>query len=307
MRITHTMMARHSLADITARATSLDRAMRELSSQKRILQPSDDPVGTQRAILARAELAANAQYQSNIDHATGFLQTTDTALGEMTDLLHRARELLVRAANDVTDQASRENIALEVDQIVAQLKTAANTTYGGVYLFGGTATTTRPYDTTTTPPVDTYAGDANPLAREIGPGVSVQINTIVGTGTPPLVGQGGGDGGLIDSLRTIAANLRAGTAAASNALKTSDLQALDGNLDTINAARSNVGATLNRLSAASDRLAANEEATTDLLSKTEDVDFAQATIELSTQQTVYQAALHVGANIIQPSLLDFLR
>jgi flagellar hook-associated protein 3 FlgL len=316
MRITNSMMSRHSLTDITSNSSKLDRAMRELSSQKRILQASDDPIGTQRAMNARSELAATAQYTSNIDAATGQLQTTDSAMDEVTKLLQRARELTVQAASDTTDQASRENIALEIDQIASQLKTAGNTTYAGIYLFAGTATTTKPYDTTTIPPNDTYSGNPGAVAREIGPGVSVQVNIVLGAGSPPILGAGGGanaatglttgDGGLLSTMRTLADNLRSGTAVGSNALKTSDLNALDANLDSISSARATIGATLNRLSAASDRLAANKEASSGLLSRTEDVDFAQATINYSTQQTVYQASLSVGAKIIQPSLLDFL-
>jgi flagellar hook-associated protein 3 FlgL len=315
-RITSSMMARHSLGDIDNNANRLDRATRELSSQKRILQASDDPIGTQRAINARAELASNTQYQTNISQAQGVLATSDTALSDVADLLRRARDLTVQAANDTVDAESRKSIALEIDQIAAQLKTVGNTTFGGVYVFSGTATTTRPYDTTTVPPVDAYSGDAGSMAREIGPGVSVAVNTQLGSGDPPILGRGGGtdpntglstgDGGLLATLRTLADNLRAGTPAASNALKTTDLAALDRNLDTVTAAQASVGATVNRLDAAHSRLEANNVASTDLLSDTEDVDFAQATINYSTAQTVYQASLAVGAKIIQPSLLDFL-
>jgi flagellar hook-associated protein 3 FlgL len=308
-RITQSMVSRHSLSDIMGNSARLERATRELSSQRRILQASDDPIGTQTAITARSELAATQQYTTNIDEATGLLQTGDTALDEVTKLLQRARELAIQGANDTTDQRSRENIALEIDQIAAQLKSVGNTTYAGTYLFAGTATTTRPYDTTTVPPVDTYSGDQGTIAREIGPGVSVRVNTLA-TATPPapsIIGAGtAADGGMLYSLRTLAADLRSGTAAGSNALKTTDLNLLDANLDTINSARATIGATLNRLTSAGSRLAANKEASTGLLSKTEDIDFAQATINYSTQQTVYQASLSVGAKIIQPSLLDFL-
>jgi flagellar hook-associated protein 3 FlgL len=315
-RITNSMSSRHSLTDIMNSAARLDRTRQQLSSQKQILQASDDPVGTTRAIAARADLAATAQYTSNVGLATGMLQTTDSSLDEVTQLLQRARELTVRAASDTVDQNSRDSIALEIDQLASQLKTAGNSSYAGVYLFAGTDSLTKPYDTTTIPAVDTYNGNDNPIAREIGPGVSVQINTLINSGTPPLIGQGGGanpatgvttgDGGLLSTLRTLADNLRSGTAAGGNALKTTDLKALDTNLNTINSARATVGSTLNRLEAAGNRLAVNKEASTDLLGRTEDVDIAQASIDYSTQSTVYQASLQVGAQIIQRSLLDFL-
>ena len=55
------------------------------------------------------------------------------------------------------------------------------------------------------------------------------------------------------------------------------------------------------------RLAQVEESTTSLLSETEDADIAKAMIDLTTQQSVYKAALQSGQSLIQPSLLDFLR
>lgn len=307
MRITQGMMSDRVLSDLGKAMGRLDRASEQMSSQKKLLRASDDPVGAQRAVLTRAQLDANEQYADNISQARGWMETAGDALTEITNLLGRANALSLQGANDATGPEARKNIALEIDQIVSAVKQAGNTNYGGVYLFAGTATTTQPYDTTTLPPVDAYAGDGGIVAREIGPGVSVQINTLVNTGTPPLLGVGGGDGGLIDTLRNISAHLKGGTAADANALRTTDIRALQANLTSINEAQANIGATVNRLDAAEDRLGAITEAATQLLSDTEDVDAPTAILELNTAQTVYEAALKTGARIIQPSLLDFLR
>jgi flagellar hook-associated protein 3 FlgL len=308
MRITQESMTRRLLADLQASRERVDRAQREMMSQKQLLKPSDDPVGAQRAILTRGELDANVQHQANVTQARGWMETTDDAYSEIIDILHRARALTVQGANDATGPAGRENIALEIDQLVSAVKQAANTSFGGVYVLAGTETTTRPYDTETIPPDDTYAGNAGIVAREIGPGISIQINSVPDDGSAtPLLGSGGGDGGLIDTLRNISAHLRGGAAADADALRSTDLAALERNLDGLNTARANVGATVNRLDAADARLGATELAATKLLSEIEDVDFAQAALNLSSQQSVYDAALRTGARIIQPSLLDFLR
>jgi flagellar hook-associated protein 3 FlgL len=309
IRITQGMSQRRLLTDLQAAHGRVDRAQREMSTQKRILKPSDDPIGAQRAVLARGELAANAQYQTNVTQARGFMETTDEALDAMTSLLHRARELTVQGANDATGPSARNNIALEIDQIVAAVKQAANTSYGGVYVFAGTDTTNPPYDTTSVPPVDTYGGDGNVVAREVGPGIAVQVNTLVDQGPNPLLGSGQtpGDTGLLRTLRDISDHLKSGTIADAESLRNGDLKALERNLDEIGVARAGVGATVARLDAADARLASGEQTTTQLLSETEDVDFAQATLALSRQQTLYEAALRSGASIIQPSLLDFLR
>jgi flagellar hook-associated protein 3 FlgL len=306
MRITQSMMTDRLLSNLSRSQERLARASEEMQTQKKLLKPSDDPVGAQRAVLTRGDLAANKKYTDNISQARGFMQTSGSTLDEITKLLHRAQELTIQGANGATGDEARKNIAAEIDQIADAVKQAGNTNYAGVYLFSGTATTTQPYDTTTVPAVDTYQGDSGVIAREIGPGVSVQINTKVNTGTPPLLGSGGGDGGLIDTLRTISAHLKSGVPSDVAALGTSDLKALDANLTTINTAQAVIGATVNRLDSADGRLASTKIASTQLLSDTEDIDAATAYLNLSTTQSVYEAALKAGATIIQPSLLDFL-
>jgi flagellar hook-associated protein 3 FlgL len=120
-------------------------------------------------------------------------------------------------------------------------------------------------------------------------------------------GQSSGDGKLLDVLRSVAQHMRGGTTADANTLRTTDLKGLDANLDALTQSRATVGATTNRLEAADSRLAQVEESTTSLLSNVEDADMAKTLIDFSMQQNVYQSALRAGSNIIQQSLLDFLR
>jgi flagellar hook-associated protein 3 FlgL len=154
---------------------------------------------------------------------------------------------------------------------------------------------------------DTFLGTAAPagaVAREIGPGVSLQINVI----GKDVLGDGvSGDGGLLGVLRDISTHLRGGTTADGQALRGSDLKALTASLDTITSTRATVGAVANRLETASSRLDQMEEATTQFLSDVEDADMAKTIMDFSLQQSVYQSALKSGANIVQASLLDFLR
>lgn len=307
MRITQSMMTDRLLANLGKSQERLARASEEMQTQKKLLRPSDDPVGAQRAVLTRADLDATETYADNVSQARGWMDTAGDSMQELTDLLHKVQQLTVQGANGATGDEARKNIAFELDQIISAVKQAGNTTFGGVYVFSGTATTTQPYDVTTVPPVDTYNGDNGVIAREIGPGVAVQINTLVNSGTPPLLGSGGGDGGLIDTLRNISAHLKSGLATDVTALGTTDLKALEDNLTTINKAQAVIGATVNRLDAADSRLGSDKLAATRLLSDTEDADAATAILNLNTSQSVYQAALKAGATIIQPSLLDFLR
>jgi len=304
LRLSNQMLSRNTLADLTRVSNDLYRTQRKMSSGKEITKPSDDPFGTTRAVTGRRDLEEINQLQKNVDDALSWQGVTEVALSRLTNVVQRARELLVQGASDSNGPSERTAIAAEIDQLIETAKTEANGQYAGRYIFAGTATTTRPY---TTGGADAYAGDGGNIVRTIGPGVSIPVNVRGADflGGDPAVAQP--DGLLLTTLRNVATNLRAGTAAGNNALRTTDLQAIDRNLDNITSIRATVGATTNRLETAQLRLRELEEASTNNLSKVEDADMAKTLTDFSLQQAVYQSALKTGANIVQNSLLDFLR
>lgn len=301
-RITDSMVARNVLHDLNRADHRLGLTQRQLSSGKQLLRPSDDPFGVDRALRLRSELEATRQFRRNVNDGTGWATATEAALSRITDVVQRTRELLVQGGNDSNGPVAREAIATEVDALVEALKQEANATYGGRYVLAGTATETRPY---TLAGADTYLGDAGTVARVIGSGVSVAINVtahgLLGDG------QAAADDRLLDLMRDIAEHLRGGTPADAEALRGTDLERLDVNLDELTRVRAVVGSTTNRLEAAGTRLDELEESGIDLLSKVEDADMAETMVRFTTQKSAYEAALRAGANIVQNSLLDFLR
>jgi flagellar hook-associated protein 3 FlgL len=304
MRLSNQMLARNTLADLTRVSNDLYRTQRKMSSGKEITKPSDDPFGTTRAVTGRRDLEEIKQLQKNVDDALSWQGVTEVALSRLSNVVQRARELLVQGASDSNGPSEREAIAKEIDQLIETAKTESNAAYAGRYVFAGTATTTRPY---TVGGTDAYAADAGNIVRTIGPGVSVPVNVRGADflGGDPAVAQP--DGLLLNTLRDVAIHLRGGTAADANALRTTDLQAVDRNLDNLTSIRATVGATTNRLETAVLRLRELEEASTESLNKTEGADMAKTLTDFSLQQAVYQSALKTGANIVQNSLLDFLR
>ncbi len=296
-RITQSMLSTTLLADLQTITDKLARTQGKLSSGKEIQKPSDDPFATARALQFRAELASNKQYQSNVGEASSWQDATDTALSSIDELVQRARDLVVQGANDTLGPSGRASIAAEIDQIVESIKAAGNTQYAGRYIFSGSLTTTAPY---TPGGPDTYLGDAASIYREIGPGVQVPLNVDGGS----VIGDSATPGSLLATLKTISNDLKTNNG---GALQTTDLASIDAAHDVVTTARATVGARTNRLETALGRLQQLEESTTKLLSNTEDADMAQTLVDFSQQQAVYQAALKAGAQIVQPSLMDFLR
>lgn len=298
MRLTNSMLARNVLADINAASDRLNRTRSQASSGRAIDRPSDDPSGAALALKLGSAITATQQQQRNANDAQSFSDATEQGLGQVTDILQRVRELVIQGANDSTDDTSDKAIATEVRQLIAATKDAGNTTVAGRYVFGGTKTTTPPYPPGATAPT-LYQGDTGVIAREIGPGVSVAINqpgaAVFGNGAP---------GDLLGTLQTIADHLESGDRAS---LRTTDVKALDGHFDAVMGARAENGALSQRLQSATARLAQVEETTLGSLSKTQDADLASVMISLTTQQTAYESALKSGANIVQASLMDFLK
>ena len=301
MRVTTLMSSSATLRDLNDGLSRLSRLQNQLSSGKQITRPSDDPYGTSRSLALRGELGGLDQFQRNVDDGTGWLNTSDTALGQMSDVLARVRELLVDGGNDTAGPSARSAIADEIDQLAESVKQEANVQYGGRYVFSGTATDTAPY---ALGGADRYAGDAGTITRAIGPqvelGITTDIRQLLGDG------QAARDDKLLNTLRDISDHLRGGTPADADALRGTDLQQLDANLDVLNGIRADVGARTNRLAIASSRLSGLALNSTKLLSDTEDADMAQTITQYTTQQAAYSAALKAGANIVQTSLLDFL-
>ena len=295
MRITQNMMSTSVLNDLENAANQLNRTQERISSGKQIQEPSDNPFGTSQALQYSGDLAQNTQYQSNVNDAQGWQNTVDTALTNVNDIVLRARDLVVQGASDTSGPAARSDIASEIDQLIDSLKTEGNTQYSGRYVFSGSQTLTQPYQVGSAN--DSYAGNTGTITREIGQGVQIAVNI------PGSTVFGDGTSGLIATLRQISTDLRANNG---TALQNGDLTALDTATDTISAQQATVGAMSNRLTSATSRLQQLQQATTQQLSNVQDADMAQTMIDFSTQTAVYQAALKSGAQIIQPSLMDFL-
>jgi flagellar hook-associated protein 3 FlgL len=300
-RITPSMVTAATLNDLNASLTALDRTTNELSSGKRILEPSDNPYGAGRVINLQSQLDGLTGYESNAQDGMARQNTASAAMSSMNGAAQRVRELLLEAANGTNDQADLETIASQVEQLTEGIKQDANSQYAGEYIFSGTLTTTAPYEQGAG---DEYHGNAETVGRAVGPGATVTISTNIST----LLGNGeaAADGKMLDTLRTIVTHLRGGTAEDREALTATDLQSLDGNLETLSELQATAGSSIDQLRAA---LSRNEDLQTSIaesLSSTDDTNVAATSIAYANEQAAYNAALRAGATIVQESLLNFL-
>ena len=301
-RITTLMTTESVLANINSVQDQLANTEQVLSTGKSINQPSDNPYGASLAVQLQQDLSGLSSYSSNVTDGTAWTSSASSALTTIQSIVQRAQELVVEAANGTQSPADLAASGDEINQLIDSVKQAANTQYNGQYIFSGTATGTAPYATGAS---DTYLGNSGAVTREIGPNSSVQVNADLSS----LLGNGqaANDGGLLDTLRSVAADLSSGTSASVADLSSKQLANLQGNLNTLEGLQASVGAAQNRLTLAGTRIQSLQQNDTAVLSNTEDANMAQAMTTFTNEQAAFTAALRAGANIVQSSLMDFLK
>lgn len=302
IRITPQMVTGSTVRDVNNAFAALERRSDELSSGKSILEPSDNPFGTGKAIDLQSTLDGLSDYKTNVEEAISWENTTSSALSSIGQVIQKARELTLQATSGVNGKSDLENLAIEVEQLTESAKQDTNVQYAGQYVLSGTLTGTAPYSPGAE---DAYHGNEGAISRTIAPGMTIQINQSANT----LLGNGEAskDGKLLDTLRTIAKNMREGTPAALEALDGEDLKNVDANFETLMQMQAQAGGTIDQLQLAESRIEELTTSTTEALSNTQDANYAQVATEYTSDQVAYEAALKAGANVVQMSLLEFLK
>src|ERR1700756_904663 len=172
-RITNQMASQMTLAGIEGALDRLDTTQQELSTGKRINQPSDDPSGTALALQLNTDLSNLNNYSNQVTDGTGWSQASSSALSDVTNSVQRIRELTLEASNGTQTTADMQASAQEVNQLIDQIKQDANSQYNGQYVFSGSATSTAPYQSGSN---DSYAGNNGQVTRAIGPNTTLAVN-----------------------------------------------------------------------------------------------------------------------------------
>lgn len=286
MRVTQSMLSNNMLRNLSNNYNKMGKLQDQLTTQKRITRPSDDPVVAMLGLGYRDSLNKVQQYSRNISEATNWLDSTDDAISQGVKVLQRIRELTVQASNGTYEEGQRGAIAVEVDQLKKQLETIAQTQVGGKYIFNG--------ENTNKAPAAGNFSDGD-IELEIFDGIKLNVNT---KGSELFKS-------VFNTLDSLKSKLEDKTASDTDI--SGFLDTLDSEIDHFLKIQADVGAKQNRVDMMKDRLSSQETIATEIMSKNEDVEIEKVITELITQESVQRAALSVGARIIQPSLIDFLR
>jgi flagellar hook-associated protein 3 FlgL len=146
MRISTANQFDASIINLQKRQQDLAEAQMQLTSGQRVNHASDDPVAAARAERNLASIARSNANQRALEASRNVVSLGETALGEASELLQRAREALVSAGNGSYTAAERQSKAIELREIRKQLLSVANRADGGGgFVFGGQGSSSPPF------------------------------------------------------------------------------------------------------------------------------------------------------------------
>ncbi len=298
------------------------------STLKRVSKPSDDPVGNVELLAIRSQNIDAGQYLRNLNFAQTQLSFTENVMEELTDLLVKAKELAVGQASSIHGPEVRAGVSKEIHQIRQQALSIANKRMGNRYLFAGQKILTRPFDQN-----GQYQGDSNKINIEINKDVFLPINipgneVFFSKDKRPLEkSQLDLDPGIDLSPDANAARSPANTPeesvavsvfdelrALENALLTDNpqivqslLERLDTSIERTVAFRTEIGALSNTISNAETNIEKSKLLNEAHKSKIEDADVSELFSDLQKEQNVLKATYQASSNLMNVSLMDFLK
>ncbi len=330
MRITNKIIKNTYMSDMNKNLNNMQTLNKQLSSGKEINRPSDNPNKVARSMQLNSSINTNTQYNENIKDTINWLDTTDSALNQVTNIVQRIRELMVSAGNASYGSDERGAILDEVNERVAEMSQVLNTNFDGKYIFGGTKTSSKPInaiennitgnknltfldkdgealDLNSNNVNDMYQIDMlkGELNTEISQGVKIKYN-VSATELLLFKNNKGQSVNALSLLSEITNNLGSSNEIDNAKITKENLSSIDDVITNLLKVRAEVGAKQNRMDSAE---AKNDDETfnmTDILSKTEDIDFTEKTMEYAVAQTVYQASLQVSAQILPRTILDYI-
>ena len=303
MRVTQNITTSNFISYINRHAENLLKTQQQIASQKRINKSSDDPIGMGQVLGYRTNLAANDQYQENIEQGMTRLEFNEVTLDLASDLVNTARRLAENYSSSTLSAATRQSAALQVKDLYDQVMQMANSKFNGNYIFSGHASNTAPFSHDADYNA-TYNGDDGEFRIMVSENVEVNI---VADGRNIFQDAANGGVNIFDELKNLIDGLENPDPVAGSAQIEATVNVLQDGRDQINSRRSEYAPVLYRLQATDEYLTNLRPKVEEAMASLEQADIAKAVVELQNLELAYETTIATAARIIQPSLLDFLR
>lgn len=310
IRVTGQTQTSNAITNMRQRAAELAKYQDQVSSGLRVTAPSDDPNAFTALSQAKVASARLGTYSQNVSDSTSVLNSSVSTLQDVNDALVRAKQIAIEGADAAASSSpsSVEALATEMDGIIDRVLKASNSQPDGQSIFGGTATSTQPFQVTATdaqgrPTAIAYQGAAERTRALTGPNQTVDTRF---TGAEVFQQPGADTFQALIALRDTLRN-----PALTGSARSAAFQQRLGELDT---ARSAIGDVVGEQAATLATLDALQSLTSDIkltadtrIGELSGTDYAEAVVKMQEQETALQAIYATTSKLLQPGLLDFIR
>ena len=288
------LFAQNSLSSAQSNlATSVQR----LSSGIRINSSKDDATGLAISKSMQGKLNAISMANQNAQQAANLLQTADSVVGTVQDILLRMKQLAVEGANDSISTTQKLNVRTELSTLNVQINNIANgTTYNGISLLNSTSTS-----------LSFQVGSTTGSADQFGVS-TIDVTTGTGSGSTAMLAVGNfiANTATTNSLSTLTSTF---ANSAFNSAFQSLTTSLDNAIESLSSSRATLGSQMNALSYVNTNLLGQQANLSASKSTILDTNFADETATLTKGQIMQQAAtaMLAQANQMPNVILSLLK
>lgn len=340
MRITNGYTFDSIRANMNTTKERIDQLNTQAATLKKVNAPSDAPVGATKILEIRTDKVNNSQFVDNVRLAEAFLNNTDHALQNLSDIVLRAKEIAINQSSGASsNESTRVAVAEEVKQLYEAAVGAANTRIADRYLFGGYKTDRGPITSE-----GIYQGDDGQMMVEIARDVFITMNVpgLSVFNTNPRYSQDGvkiygdreqnrtpadnerkfasqrepssgidegkfGPGqdnvNLFQELQGLRISLLSGDIAGIR----DTLERFDALHSKLVASRAQIGSRVAGMQGTVNALERQNITNAQLTTELEDADLAHVMTDLAREEQVFRTVLSSSQRMIQPTLLDFVK
>ncbi|WP_343550788.1 flagellar hook-associated protein FlgL [Pantoea sp.] len=300
MRINSSSFTTTMLNSINRNSAQMNRLMSQISEQKRILTPSDDPIASTQIAQMRREQAVMGQYQTNIDRLSHSLQQQETMVDSTSTQLLNILDKLREANNSANSQADMAGYSAELTSMKELLIEQMNgKDESGRYLFAGTQTNQKPFVRDTASGEWVYAGNHNSNNTPVGNGSEMRSNT-------DLSMSFGANLETLNDLESLLAKMADPTQSLDSYSDdlTAMLKQMQTTSDSVAATLTDIGGRQNNLTLLQDAHTDMQILNEEMVDNLQGLDFAKAITDLSRYTTATQATFQTYQQISNLSLFS---
>lgn len=303
MRISTNTMYQSGISKISNLQSEQVKLQEQISTGRRIATPSEDPVAAARALDISHAQSINDKFADTRQTAQLKLNTLESNLTSITDMLISTQSSLIAAGNGSYSDLERQFIATDLKGTLEAMIALANTKdASGNYLYAGFKTDTAPFVANASGA--SYVGDSNAQLLQVDTQRQMAVNV-----TGDSVFQAGGNDifATLSNLVTILnIPLTPATQAAFSAGIATGIDSMKTGLDNVLNVRASIGSKLHELDSLDNAGADRSLQYSKSLSELQDLDYASALSDLSKNQTIMEAAQKSFVAVTSLSLFDFI-